>query len=73
MTIALSARVLSFGASVEACRHFLSIRLGHWEVFAEREAVRSPFKVSREMPGAVIVDMPGLSLSFVNHRAVVSQ
>ncbi|RAZ82372.1 hypothetical protein [Cereibacter johrii] len=73
MSIALSASVLSFGASVEACHRFLSIRLGHWEVFAEREAVRSPFKISREMPGEVIVDIPGLSLSFVNHRAVASQ
>ncbi|QCP84195.1 hypothetical protein EYE35_00435 [Cereibacter sphaeroides] len=38
MSIALSARVLSFGASVEACRHFLSMLERQREGIAKAKA-----------------------------------
>jgi hypothetical protein len=44
---------------------FLSIRLGRWELFAQREtapAVRYGF--SREGAGDVILDLPGWSIAF---------
>ncbi|MEL5879323.1 hypothetical protein [Cereibacter sphaeroides] len=85
MTIALSARVLNLGASVEACRHFLSIRLARWEIYVQhtgspsytRETDR-PFALVtiRDGLGAfreAIVECPGVNVHLVNHRAVASQ
>ena len=54
---------ISFAAS----RSFLSIRLGRFEVFAQREtapAVR--YGITREGKGFGILDLPGLSISWAS-------
>lgn len=50
-----------------ASRSFLSIKLGRFEVFAQREttpAVR--YGVTREGKGAGILDLPGLSIAWAS-------
>jgi hypothetical protein len=47
---------------------YLSIRLGRYEVFAQRETVNHTIRVTREGTGEVIVDLPFISLTFTKHR-----
>jgi len=49
--------------------HYISLRLGRFEIFAQRETVPATFKVTHEGPGEVIVDLPAFSVAFTNHRA----
>lgn len=51
---------------------YLSIRLGHFEVFAQRETINHTFRVTREAAGEVIIDLPFISLTFTNHRKFAS-
>jgi hypothetical protein len=54
---------ISFAAS----RSFLSVRLGRFEVFAQREtAPAARYGITREGKGAGILDLPGLSISWVS-------
>lgn len=54
---------ISFAAS----RSFLSIKLGRFEVFAQREmAPASRYGITREGKGAGILDLPGLSISWAS-------
>ena len=54
---------LSFTAS----RSFLSIRLGRWEAFAQREtAPAARYRITREGKGAGILDLPGWSISWAS-------
>lgn len=48
--------------------HYISLRLGRFEIFAQRETVRSTFRVTREGPGEVIVDFAAFSITFTNHK-----
>lgn len=52
------------------------IRLGNLSILAQRETVPHSFKVTREGPGEVILDIPFASVTFTNNRkaeASVSQ
>ena len=54
---------ISFAAS----RSFLSIRLGRFEVFAQREAAPAArYGITREGNRAGILDLPGLSISWAS-------
>lgn len=54
---------ISFAAS----RSFLSIKLGRFEVFAQREtAPAARYGVIREGKGAGILDLPGLSVAWAS-------
>lgn len=44
------------------------IRLGRFSVFAQRETVHHTFKVTREGPGEVTLDLPFASITCTNHR-----
>jgi len=44
------------------------IRLGNRSILTQRETVRHSFKVTREGPGEVIIDLPFASVTFTNHR-----
>ena len=67
--------------AVEACRLFLSIRLGRWEFFAQPKSSpaydachdRGPFSFSsnRQGPGhagEVVIEVPRLAFCMVKHR-----
>lgn len=55
--------MISFAAS----RSFLSIRLGRFEVFAQREAAPAArYGFTREGKGAGILDLPGLSIAWAS-------
>ncbi len=44
------------------------IRLCHLSILAQRETVAHTFKVTREGPGEVILDLPFASVMFTNQR-----
>lgn len=44
------------------------IRLGQLSILAQRETVRSSFRVTREGPGEVIADLPFTSITVTYHR-----
>jgi hypothetical protein len=46
--------------------HNLSIRLGRFEFYAQPETAPATFRVTRRIPGEVIVDMPGVSIFHTN-------
>jgi len=46
----------------------LSIVLGRFDILVLRETVDHTFRVTRERPGEVIVDLPFFSVIFTNHR-----
>jgi hypothetical protein len=49
--------------------HNLHIRLGRFEFYAQRETAPAAFRVTRGIPGEVIVDLPGVSIFLTNrHR-----
>lgn len=53
--------------SFSASRSFLSIKLGRFEVFAQREtAPAALYGITREGNGAGILDLPGLSFAWVS-------
>jgi hypothetical protein len=57
--------VISFAASSS----FLSIRLGRWELFAQREtAPAAHYGFIREGRGAGVLDLPYLSIAFANTK-----
>ncbi len=54
---------ISFAAS----RSFLSIRLGRFEVFAQREtAPAARYGITREGKGSGVLDLPGLSIAWAS-------
>lgn len=44
------------------------IRFGNRSIIAQRETIRHSFKVTREGPGEVILDLPFASVTFTNHH-----
>jgi hypothetical protein len=53
--------------SIATSRSFLSIRLGRFEVFAQRETAHAArYGITREGNGAGILDLPGLSISWAS-------
>jgi hypothetical protein len=49
--------------------HFMiifDIRLGRFTILAQRETVAHTFKVTREGPGEVIIDLPYVSIFLTN-------
>lgn len=56
---------ISFAVS----RSFLSIKLGRFEVFAQREtAPAARYGFTHEGRGAGILDLPGLSIAYANAK-----
>ena len=51
---------------------YFSIRLGRFELLAQRETVSHAFRVNREGAGEVIIDLPFISLTFTNHCKFVN-
>ncbi|MCK8484326.1 hypothetical protein MUY21_09785 [Aliiroseovarius sp. S2029] len=43
-------------------------RFGPFPVLAQHETVRHYFKVTREGPGEIILDLPFASITFTNHH-----
>lgn len=53
--------------SFVASRYFVSIRLGRFEIFAQREtAPAAHYGITREGKGAGILDLPGLYISWAS-------
>ena len=49
--------------------HSLHIRLGRFEFYAQRETAPATFKVTRQIPGEITVDLPGVTVFLTNsHR-----
>ena len=48
------------------------IHLARFSVLALRETVKHTFKVTREGPGEVVIDLPYLSLTFTNYKRAVT-
>ena len=49
--------------------HSLHIRLGRFELYAQRETAPATFKVTRQIPGEVTVDLPWITVFLTNsHR-----
>ena len=46
------------------------IRLGRFSILAQRETVGHTFKVTREGPGEITVDLPYVSIILTNERRV---
>jgi hypothetical protein len=54
--------------SFTASRSFLSIRLGRWEVFAQREtAPAARYGITRDPVSGGTLDLPGVSISWASH------
>lgn len=45
-----------------------NLRLGRFDILAEQWTAKVPFKVTREAPGEVIVDVARLRVIFTNFR-----
>lgn len=53
--------------SFTASRSFLSIRLGRWEVFAQREtAPAARYGITKDPVRGGILDLPGVSISWAS-------
>jgi hypothetical protein len=48
--------------------HNLHIRLGRFEFYAQRETAPATLRVTRGIPGEVIVDLPGFSMFLTNRQ-----
>lgn len=46
-----------------------AFRLGRIEIVAQRETVSARSLFSRPAPGEVLIDLPGASLMFTDHKA----
>lgn len=46
----------------------ISIRLGRFEFFAQRERTPSGFSITREKAGEIIIDLPMFFICLTNHR-----
>lgn len=46
-----------------------AFRLGRFEFVAQRETVPARSLFSRPAPGEAIIDLPGVSLMFTDHKA----
>jgi hypothetical protein len=47
----------------------LAFRLGYFEFVAQSETVPARSLFSRPAPGAIIIDLPGVSLMVTRHKA----
>lgn len=45
----------------------LDLRVGRFSILAQREIVQHSFKMTREGPGEIILDLPFASVTFTNH------
>lgn len=52
---------------LEVTRRSVFIRLGRFEAYAQRETVAPTHFLSQEVPGEIILDLPGFSISMVNN------
>lgn len=53
--------------SFTASHSFLSIRLGRWEVFAQREtAPAARYGITRDLISGGTLDLPGVSISWAS-------
>lgn len=50
-----------------AC-YFLDLRLGRLDVFAQREAVPAPTRLTRPAPGEWLLDLPRMSIAVTDDR-----